>query len=521
MTAGQIRTIRESLGLTQVAMAKRLGVHSNTVARWERGEVEVPEPVARFALEIARKGRQGAVGRRGEHERLARQLADLIDYPREDLSCEYKSWMDLSSDADRANVAKALLALANHGGGFLVFGFREEHGVLQPDPVRPERLRYSQDDVNNIVKRYADPSFHCQVELVASTATGEEFPVVRVPGGHGVPIRARRSGPGGNVLTENTYYVRRPGPESAPARETEEWRALIRQCLQNERRRQHESIREILEGPSAPSKTDAQNAEEAVDAWARSGRARFNELIEQKLSEERPSRYAHGIYTVAYVLGGHLETPRLADFRAILHRVKGNETGWPPWWVPTRAEIAPYPRAGMIECWMRDSHTGGPDHSDFWLAEPSGKMFLVRGYQEDGSDRRGGNPGEIFSMTLPVWRITECLLHAERLAAGLGDPSATVGMQVRWEGLSDRVLSVWPSRDSFIAPDDGVVARDGTAETLGTFEADRVTSDLEEILTELLRPLFETFGYFEPPDGLVGAELARFFERTKARNSGR
>lgn len=48
MTGEELRRTRKRLGLTQVALAERLGVASNTVARWERDELPVREPVARL-----------------------------------------------------------------------------------------------------------------------------------------------------------------------------------------------------------------------------------------------------------------------------------------------------------------------------------------------------------------------------------------------------------------------------------------------------------------------------------------
>ena len=38
MTASALRRLRRGLGLSQARFAERLGVASNTVARWERGE---------------------------------------------------------------------------------------------------------------------------------------------------------------------------------------------------------------------------------------------------------------------------------------------------------------------------------------------------------------------------------------------------------------------------------------------------------------------------------------------------
>src|SRR3954470_4503932 len=41
MTADELRTARETIGLSQAALARRLGIPANTLARWERGEVPI------------------------------------------------------------------------------------------------------------------------------------------------------------------------------------------------------------------------------------------------------------------------------------------------------------------------------------------------------------------------------------------------------------------------------------------------------------------------------------------------
>ena len=53
MTGSELRRIRKRLGLTQVQLAERLGVTGNTVARQERGEVRITEPVARLIRYVA------------------------------------------------------------------------------------------------------------------------------------------------------------------------------------------------------------------------------------------------------------------------------------------------------------------------------------------------------------------------------------------------------------------------------------------------------------------------------------
>jgi DNA-binding transcriptional regulator YiaG len=45
--------MRQKLALTQAALAEAIGVTSNTVARWERGEMAISEPAARLLEKLA------------------------------------------------------------------------------------------------------------------------------------------------------------------------------------------------------------------------------------------------------------------------------------------------------------------------------------------------------------------------------------------------------------------------------------------------------------------------------------
>jgi DNA-binding transcriptional regulator YiaG len=58
MTGPQLHAIRRKLGLTQTALAEAIGVTSNTVARWERGEMTISGPAARLIEKIAEERRE-------------------------------------------------------------------------------------------------------------------------------------------------------------------------------------------------------------------------------------------------------------------------------------------------------------------------------------------------------------------------------------------------------------------------------------------------------------------------------
>ena len=70
-------------------------------------------------------------------DKVKGNLRDLIEFPMETLENEYKGWVDLDDKITQAKIARHLAALTNHGGGHLVFGFRDD---LSPDPNRPPSI---------------------------------------------------------------------------------------------------------------------------------------------------------------------------------------------------------------------------------------------------------------------------------------------------------------------------------------------------------------------------------------------
>jgi predicted HTH transcriptional regulator len=80
-------------------------------------------------------------------------LIELLDNPDETLAVEYKSELDLSDPRSKADFARHVAALANHGGGHLVFGFNND----LTRAAQTEFPAVDRDAVAGIIKSYLNP----------------------------------------------------------------------------------------------------------------------------------------------------------------------------------------------------------------------------------------------------------------------------------------------------------------------------------------------------------------------------
>ena len=60
MTPDELRQARRGYGLTQAGLAEIMGTSTNTVARWERGEVVVNQGWVKLAFEVLAFRKRGA-----------------------------------------------------------------------------------------------------------------------------------------------------------------------------------------------------------------------------------------------------------------------------------------------------------------------------------------------------------------------------------------------------------------------------------------------------------------------------
>lgn len=437
-----------------------------------------------------------------EQQNEDQRWESLLLEPREDVNREIKSWLDLSDKRDKANLAKAMLALANTGGGQILIGYKEAGETWQPDMERPHSIdHYDQDTINGIVEKFADPQFHTTVHHISHPESGDQFPIVEVPGGFRVPIRADSAGPENQHVTYNTYYIRRPGPESAPPKTGREWDELLRRCVLASKDDLLDRMRTIIAGFEEGSAIDGDDSVRELEDWIDTIHTEWQELVENRYGHMSDSPYSHGYWIFSYSIEAGFNVPELPELLDLLREAKGHETGWPAWLV---SEDQVHPKEGTIEGWYDDGAFDDPAHSDYWRATPGGLLFLLRGYQEDSND--GYETGEVFDFILPIWRIGECLLHAKRLSRELCNGPSDVVVEARWNGLEDRKLAAIENRRGIFPPHDRQSHQD-TVTVSNRFSTDHLKSNLPEAVEALTQPLYQTFDFYEVPSQLIQKEL--------------
>ena len=202
--------------------------------------------------------------------------------------------MDLSDDQVQRDIAKHIAALANYGGGYLIFGFND--GDLSPDVVVPLDFRstYNHDFINGaVVLKYLEPPIHCDV-FTMQRAAGTTHVIVCVPSHGATPICLRRGGTthDGDAtgrLEKDTYYVRKPGPRSEPITQAMEWKPILQRCVLFEREHLLAAVKVIADAFSAVTRE-----REAIPMPRSSGAADIGKASEEAFLNNVSSEVKNG-----------------------------------------------------------------------------------------------------------------------------------------------------------------------------------------------------------------------------------
>jgi hypothetical protein len=388
------------------------------------------------------------------------ELRELVDAPNETLDIEYKSWLDLNNNGSRADLARHIAAMANHGGGTIVFGFTDVG--LQFAGVDPHNIKFTRDLVAGIVKRYLEPPFQCDVEIVRSAA-GNDHPVIVVPPHGATPICAKAGGPEVNGkpqgIAQGIYYTRKPGPASEPIITAQEWTPIIRRCAMHERTAIIGALDATLRGGggSLVEKPDE------LKAWHDSARSAF-----LKAAAGHKSAVARAKHHFQFSYGidrGNSQLLPAAQLAEILRQVNSEvhkrvpSNGLSMFRASARTQdtqpvFVQDVSTGQGENEFLESnlfrdpnYTPAEGADDLWRVSTDGKATLIRSYREDRPEfnKDGREPTTWLSPNVMVRLLTEFLCHA-RMMAERFDLPMTVHFRCEWHGLAGRHFD-HPGRD--------------------------------------------------------------------------
>lgn len=427
-------------------------------------------------------------------------LQRLVEFPGEGLSEEYKDWLDLTNAHGRATLAKHAIALANHGGGYIILGFSEEGDQLVSHEKPAELSDITQDAINAAIRRYADPEFQCQMRLITRSDTGISHPVITVPGDFTAPVMAKRNADG--VIHQHRAYIRKPGPRSEEPQTYLEWKDLIARCVHAGRVEMLDAIRSIVMGRVELGEP-MPNAQEELSRYCDDARERWMELTSQ-LEDDSPSKFPLGYQEIGVALIGATPTPNFNELRRRVDEAREatSFSGWPLFLNVDTTELGQYIHDEYLEAWVgRPPHKrffDEPSYSDFWRVSGTGQLYSIRGYQEDSVPHHW-RPGTVFDIRIPAARVAEALIFAGRLATTF-DGVEQIALQCRFTGLMNRQLTllsaegVWPR---FTLGQS--VSRSAEAAFQGSATLQQIDENLAEVVHGFLSPIYERFNFYQLP----------------------
>ena len=438
------------------------------------------------------------------------EIQDLVDNPREELHVELKAWMNLSDDIARAKIARHLAALANNGGGYLMFGFQDDGTPAVPHSgdITP----YSRDAITGIIDKYLSPTFQCDV-FVARRKERNPYPVVRVPSHKSVPICSKRNGPhdpqnnNPQGIRMGQYYIRVPGPKSKAIETPEQWRDLIHRCVVNESESLLQSIGKLLREPTIIPESEAIQFRD----WHDRIHNKYLALPESS-TQQWPVSIMLSHYQFSYRIiesGGHTKhtVATLSEaIRSAGEAVKNVVwTGWSMFYQFTRKEIKPHilvdEKMGegieVIETNLLGKTYTPTTVPDFWQITLDGRATIIRPYREDRTpvphlEERGIRPGMWLSPNTLIREVYELVTHAKELAKAF-TYAESVEFQCSWFGLKDRRMAdfkpgvCWDDRRCH------AVSRN----TGGHFAVEQITADTNSVVVSLAAPVLILFDGYE------------------------
>ncbi|MBX3707731.1 MAG: hypothetical protein KF911_13960 [Pseudomonadales bacterium] len=443
------------------------------------------------------------------------------------MAIEVKTWIDPATSEGAAKIVRALLALRNHGGGYLLIGFNNSD--FSPSLVdAPEDVAevYHIDKLQALVGKYASEPFEIEIEF--PTRDGRAFPVVAVPSGVRTPVASKADliVDGRKLIASGDVYVRTLQANNTPSSAKagwQDWGRLTETCFDNREAdigrflRRHlagvdsEKFRAAL-GSVIGSSPPPPTADDKLQGLLMDGEARYlNAVASRALNLPR-----HGSWEVAALVDGKVALHRAnTEFLNLINSANPRYTGRPVW-VDSRGftdqSARPYVRNGKWEALIVRLAGESGDHIDYWAIDPSSAFYQRRALEDDLTrSQRAPQPLTALDFAIAVLRVAESIAVSLAFARAMEATDASmIRLSFRWSGIRGRQLQSWaiPERHiwSRTAHQDVVVAR-------ADVPIDAPLSSLGTYVGAVISPLFEVFEGFVLGQEVVDDLTTRLIER--------
>ena len=455
-------------------------------------------------------------------------LSELVAGRSEELGVEYKAWMDTSQPEVRAKLARHIAALANHGGGYLIFGVDDTTRQPQGATALDQAL-FNQDAISAIVKRYLEPRI--QIRVDCAEHGGVPYPVVIVPSHGARPVIAAADGPQDDKgrpigIRQGEIYIRAAGPESVQIKHADDWSTLLERCLSHRADLLGKILRQSIARPTQSSTQTRDLLHAAVDAAAQDFTTQTEALAALAPTEEARIRAAgRQCAALGYILLDaegvpiEIENVRGVNARVSVAMHQYAYTGWASFLPLTVPERAPQIRTGTLLGkeysyleGMRLENTGLLAGAfDYWRIYECGLAVTVESYHEDYvTVQRGGVP-HLAPLQIFV-KLHSLLAHARLLGQEIPGVHQVI-VRMDWRGLSGRTL-MW-DETHVVSP--AKFADDRFAKTVTLSWVD-LRDDYFTALRRVALPVFDLFanaGWLEPNTWLTRELVEQEFAKLR------
>lgn len=469
------------------------------------------------------------------------QIDEILARPREALNVELKSWITPDNPDGQSKIVKAVMALYNRNGGYLLIGF--DNQSLQPVTTSaPANIRslYDQDTIQQLVSRYSSEPIEVQVDI--RDLGGVLYPILRVPSGVKTVTAVKRdftNGSGGYLLRKSDVYfrsLRTNGAVSSAKAEPNDWSDMLNICFDNREAdigrfiRRHlpydmGQLRRLIcndggesNSPGMPLLVDEATPTDRLSAKTNTvleqGKALFNAALNASTQLPVDGRaLEYGRWHISLVLEPALpNNPPTASFLNKLDTANPSLIGWPVWLNSSSfREEAFHPR--VVEgAWQTFivSFEGWSRHVELQRIVPSGEFYLGRVMQDDLNAPVESRA--VLDPILVVIRVAEVMAVGLAFARALEvSPTSLLGFRFQWIGLAGRVLSTWAQPHLMFAGRGP--AMDDIAESFVVVPADAPNAALATYVTRATSELFSKFSGTELPENMVEDHVMRLLER--------